>query len=566
MMRTVALALLLAGCAVRRPADASIAPPTRIVLGADATPAERAAAEMLARELRIEPAYSPGTSAGGTLFVGRSAELDARLPGIDWASLGGEGFVLETAGNDLVVAGGRPRGTVYGAEELLARLGRKVFATDCVVAPEHVPSRIPPLHVHEVPRLEYREPLFTEAFDPVFAVANRANGEQSRLGEKEGGSISYARFVHTLYEIVPPSKYFAEHPEYFALVDGKRVGEGAQLCLTNPDVLAIAVDTVKGWLRASPQASIVSVSQNDCFRPCACDACRAIDDREGSHAGSLLAFVNAIAEAIEPEFPDKAVDTLAYQYTRKPPRTIRPRKNVIVRLCSIECCFAHPLATCEKNASFRDDLVAWSRLTDRLYVWDYATNFAHYLQPLPNVGVLAANVRFYADHGVRGIFEEGDYAPGGGGEMARLKSWLVARAMWDPSVDAAAVRAEFLAGYFREAAEPMARWLDRLAAAVANPGVHATIYDPPTAAYLSDDVLRFGEERFAEAEKLARSAVVRARVKAAGLGIRYVRLVRATPEKRKQILPSFAADARAAGITMTSEGEKLDAFVERLGK
>ena len=565
MMRRIALLLLLAACVSRGPGDASIELPTTIVVGSDATPAERAAAGLLARELRIEPAYSPGTSEGGTLFVGRSAALDARRPGIDWASLGAEGYVLETVGDDLVVAGGRPRGTRYAAEELLARLGRRVLAADCTIAAP-VPARIPSLHVRTVPRLEYREPLFTEAFDPAFAVPNRANGEQSRLGEEEGGCVAYTHFVHTAYEIVPPSKYFAEHPEYFALVDGKRVGENAQLCLANPDVLRIAIDTVKGWLRASPGASIVSVSQNDCFRPCACDACRAIDEREGSHAGSLLAFVNAVAEAIEPEFPDKAVDTLAYQYTRKPPRTIRPRKNVIVRLCSIECCFAHPLESCEKNASFRDDLLAWSRLTDRLYVWDYATNFAHYLQPLPNVGVLAANVRFYADHGVRGIFEEGDYAPGGGGEMARLKSYLVARAMWDPEIDPAAVRQEFLDGYFGKAADPIGRWLGRLEEAASKPGVHATIYDGPGAPYLADDVLAFGEERFGEAERLAENATIRARVKAAGLGIRYVRLVRADPERRRALLPAFAADARAAGIRNTSEGETLDAFVERLGK
>jgi len=239
---------------------------------------------------------------------------------------------------------------------------------------------------------------------------------------------------------------------------------------------------------------------------------------------------------------------------------------VIVRLCSIECCFAHPLETCERNASFRDDLLAWSRLTDRLYVWDYATNFAHYLQPLPNVGVLAANVRFYADHGVRGIFEEGDYAPGGGGEMGRLKAYLVARAMWDPEVDAGAVREEFLVGYFGEAAGPIGRWLDRLQEAASKPGVHATIYDGPDAPYLSEDVLAAGEALFAEAGRLAENETIRGRVNVASLGIRYVRLVRAEREHRRALLSSFAEEARAAGIRWTSEGETLDAFVERLGK
>ncbi len=83
---------------------------------------------------------------------------------------------------------------------------------------------------------------------------------------------------------------------------------------------------------------------------------------------------------------------------------------------------------------------------------------------------------------------------------------------------------------------------------------------------MREDVLRFGEERFAEAEKLAEDATVRARVRAAGLALRFVRLVRADLPERKASLPGFAADARAAGITMVGEGEALDHFVERAGK
>ena len=54
---------------------------------------------------------------------------------------------------------------------------------------------------------------------------------------------------------------------------------------------------------------------------------------------------------LEPEFPQVAVDTFAYQYTRRPPKTIRPRPNVIVRLCSFECNFREPLDH-PSNAAF----------------------------------------------------------------------------------------------------------------------------------------------------------------------------------------------------------------------
>ena len=169
--------------------------------------------------------------------------------------------------------------------------------------------------------------------------------------KNQGGHISYQGFVHTFYPLVPPEKYFSSHPEWFSLVHGKRVDNGAQLCLTNPKLREFMVEQVKAQLRQAPDANILSVSQNDCFGACECDNCRALDEREGSHSGTMLDFVNYVAGQIGPEFPNMAVDTLAYQYTRKPPRTLHPRPNVIIRLCSIECNFGAPMDD-PSNASF----------------------------------------------------------------------------------------------------------------------------------------------------------------------------------------------------------------------
>jgi len=167
------------------------------------------------------------------------------------------------------------------------------------------------------------------------------------------------------------------------LVNGARSTNQAQLCLSNPQLRDFVVERVKQWLRESPDATIVSVSQNDCFGACECAECRKAAETDGSPAGPLLEFVNYIAEKIEPDFPNVAVDTLAYQYTRKPPRTPRPRPNVIVRLCSIEANFRQPLDS-PSNAAFADDLRAWAERADRLYVWDYVTDFPNYVQPHPN--------------------------------------------------------------------------------------------------------------------------------------------------------------------------------------
>ena len=131
-------------------------------------------------------------------------------------------------------------------------------------------------------------------------------------------------------------------------------GEHSQLCLTNPDVLVLCIEGVRTWIHENPKCRIFSVAQNDWYGNCECDTCRMVDEREGSPSGSLIAFVNAIADAIAEEFPQVMLHTFAYLYSRKAPRTLHTRKNVIIRLCSIECCFSHPIGQCNQAIAHID--------------------------------------------------------------------------------------------------------------------------------------------------------------------------------------------------------------------
>src|ERR1022692_3798068 len=207
---------------------------------------------------------------------------------------------------------------------------------------------------------------------------------------------------------------------------------------------------------------------------------RALDDAEGSHSGTMIALVNYIAEKMEPEFPDVAVDTLAYQHTRKPPRTLRPRPNVIVRLCSIECNFREPLDQ-PSNAGFGDDIRGWAKLAGRLYVWDYVTDFGNYLKPHPNWFSLGPNLRFFQTNHVRGVFEEGAYQSHGS-EMAELRAWVLAQLLYNPRQDDRALIREFLDGYYGPAGKPVESYLELLHNA--SQGFNLTCYSPIDAPFL----------------------------------------------------------------------------------
>jgi hypothetical protein len=430
---------------------------------------------------------------------------------------------------------------------------------------------VQPLDEIQKPSFEYREPYFAEASDPDWAARNRANGTIMKLDAERGGKVQYYPFVHSFEQLVPPSKYFAEHPEYFSLIDGKRRSERSQLCLTNPAVLRIGVESVERWIAEHPEATIISVSQNDWTGWCECDNCQRVEQEEGGvHSGPLLRYVNALAEQIEKKHPDKLIDTLAYWYTEDPPAHVRPRRNVRVRLCPIGACVGHPYRQCKYDAYFVKNLEAWSKITNQLYIWHYNTNFAHYLAPFPDFDELMADLPMYRDHGVVGVFLEGNTSRAGGGENAELRDYIMARLLWDTKVDAKRDLDEFHEAYYGKAAKPMRAYFDLMHEQVRMPpnglGHHLWIFDRPSAPYLNDEFLTKATVLFQQAESAADTDDIRNRVRKARLSLDYVKLTRAKKfivdgdsfrpndlDGLKDRWNTFTASVERFGITNLSE-------------
>ena len=319
-----------------------------IINEAESTAPEKWAAKELSRiltkitgaEFKIQ--QSDNNTPSTIIIVGRSAVAKKYFSEVNFDALDLEEVVIKSSGNKLLISGGRPRGTIYAVSRFLqTQCGVRYWTPYSEKIPTNPNLTIKDLNIREKPAFESRDPYWYPAFNSEWAVRNFSNSQSARIPEELGGCIRYRGFVHTFYPLVPPDKYFESHPEWYSMIDGKRTYKNAQLCLSNNELRNFVVERVKQWIKESPGVSIVSVSQNDWHGNCQCPECKKIDEREGSPSGSLLEFVNYIAEKIEPEFPNVAIDTLAYQYTRKPPKTITPRKNAIVRLCSIECNFAN---------------------------------------------------------------------------------------------------------------------------------------------------------------------------------------------------------------------------------
>ena len=551
-----------------------------IAIPKEATVTEHHAAAELAKYLeqmtgeKLAVATQDAVKTPARIYVGK-CDLPVK---VNWKKLGLEGIHLQRVGDDLILAGGQ-RGVLYAVYSFLEdSLGCRWFTKDCVVIPESGVYRINGFRkvfgVFNgkkkvfVPKLEFRDTDYPSRKPAEFATPNKYNGPYGSEDPNWGGKIKYFGFVHTFEYIVPPSVYGKEHPEYFSEIEGERIPEGTQLCLTNPEVKKIAAEYIRKAMREHPDCTIFSVSQNDRHKYCECAKCTALANREGSQAGPLLHFVNYIADAVRDEFPDKAVDTLAYQYTRKPPKYVKPRPNVIVRLCSIECCFSHPLATCPNNKTFVDDIIGWSKLTKRLHIWDYVINYGHCLEPFPNLRVLNPNIKFFIKHGVTGIYEEANYFSKGG-ELAELRSYIMAKCLWDTNTDVEKVIKEFTDAYYGAAAPMIREYIEDLHDTVCDKDKsHVRIWSAPSDFLNHPDKLVKWNDLFLKAEAaVADNPTLLHRVKVAHIGVQYTMVSlsgallkfengRLVPQLSvdQNTITSLADTIKAEGITHVREG------------
>jgi hypothetical protein len=534
-----------------------------IVLPEKASPSQKRGADELREhikqlsgaELAIVSDSAPANAHEIVLGIGRRAPT-ARIA-VDPKSLGHDGFVLKTKGEKIYILGAPVRGTMYGCSDLLERLGVRWLTSKVTVLPKSPELTLPDIDDKQIPSFEYREPYTTEAFDKDWAARNRVNGHTPRLDESTGGHVVYADFVHTFDRLIPPTLY-KQHPEYFPLVDGKRVDGYVQRCLTSPDVLKIAIEGVRNVFKNNPAATLTSVSQNDNETYCRCEQCTKIANRYGGQSGLYLWFVNQVAAAIEHDYPDKLIDTLAYQFTEAPPTGIHPRRNVRVRLCPIYCCEAHVYDQCSlpANAAFVKRLNDWSKVTDVLYIWHYDTNFPHYLMPFPDFKQFPASARMYRTHGVKGVFFQCAYAPGGGGADAELRAYVMAKLLWNVNVDPDVLVNEWLHGVYGDAAaKPMRAYFDLVHEPFKNPNTHLNVYDDKAPNIFNDDLIAHANTLFDQAEKLVHTDLQREYVKKARLQVRYLELVHHPQAGEK--LASFIADCKSLGITQLDESHPI---------
>ena len=418
-----------------------------------------------------------------------SAGLDAQLTGLHE-----DGFLIITRDKKLFIAGGKDKGTLYGVYTFLEDyLGCRKYRAGVSFIPEKQVITLSPIDTIMQPAFTYRELHFP---DPI-------NDEDYRDWHKldiKKGKDEWGMFVHTFQTLVPPEKYFKDHPEYFSFLNVQRIPDG-QICLSNPDVLKIVIGELQNRMQDKPEAKYWSVSQNDTYKACECDECKNLYQQYGGYSGAMIWFVNQVAE----KFSDKIISTLAYQYTRSAPLNIKPSDNVNIMFCSIECNRSRSLATDSLSASFRKDAEDWCKLTDNIFMWDYVVQFRNMVSPFPNLRVLQPNIQYFRDQGMKMMFQQG--TGGNISEFYELRQYLIAKLLWNPDADVKALMDNFLNGYYGQAANYIREYIETMHDALEQSGGQLGIYGYPydgINTYLTPDLIKTYISLFDQAEMVVK--------------------------------------------------------------
>lgn len=439
------------------------------------------------------------------------------------AALGEEEWVIRAAGDHLILTGGRPRGTLYAVYEFLEQqVGCHWLARDTEIVPSKPTLEFPKPNIQAKPCIWMRDIYTTyHTMMPTGEMAKRHSDFLTRNKHSVGNHQFYGSpgGCHTFFQYVNARDWFETHPEYFSLVDGKRLpasggGGPGQLCLTNPDVRRIVVEQLRKFVKqdrekaakaGTPPPRIYDISQNDAgAAECQCQNCQAITKREGSESGPMIDFINAVADAIKAEYPDILLQTFAYNRTEPPPKTLKPRDNVIVRWCDVYSVvdlvrpLNHPY-----NFKNYGEIQAWGKIAPHLAIWDYWISYGYYHFPTPYcmIQCIGPDMKLFADMHAETMFCESEEDHEHGENFTALKYWLGYKMMVNPYQPAEPLIATFMAGYFGAAAPRMDEYLKYLQKRIDAEAEFCLVRNAPhKLKYLDLDFFRTAEKLFDAAE------------------------------------------------------------------
>ena len=489
----------------------------------DITPAENTAAGELRHFLQkitgrnVAVRDESELKNGADIYLGRTAFARAHAPAPD--TFGREEWYVKAQDTSVIIAGGRPRGVIYGVYEYLEKeFGVLFIACDQTEIPARPFQVRKNLLLTGKPFMEFRS-IQWGGPGPVHgdyaAFLSRTRNNHFTRPEYGGpwrfGSPGWCHTFHAYSRNFPEDKM-----EYFSLRNGKRLrsvsdaGPG-QLCTSHPEVRELVWKNLQDFIAADRKKypddppDIYILDRNDNNMYCECERCRKFVREHGNLTDLHLDFINDIASRLKSVHPELRLMTMAYTYTLTPPQKIRPLDNIIIQIANLGKEFTggqtetmHPIQSA-RNTGFRKLFGEWKKIAKNIYIWDYWILYGKgYHYPCFNLSRYVSDFRFFAENNVHGILVETQYQRS---PFYAFRGWLAGRLAVNPFLDQRQQRDLFFDAYYGPGAEKLKEYLSLLQRALENEEKSIALTIPSQLGYLNREFLDRADQLLDEAER-----------------------------------------------------------------
>ena len=162
---------------------------------------------------------------------------------------------------------------------------------------------------------------------------------------------------------------FDAHPEWFPLVDGKRVDNGLH-CFSNPEVQRREADlAIRNFDVTGGDGFYLFGMSDQTYGWCECANCRALDPPGIDYAKGgtpdvstrFTKVINNIARMIWEKYPNAELHRWAYHTYRSRPVGVEDDPRMLLQYCAHGRCYGHRLddSSCARNQPFYRELKGW---------------------------------------------------------------------------------------------------------------------------------------------------------------------------------------------------------------
>ncbi len=434
----------------------------QIVIPQDAPRSIQAAAKELQTDIelatgaKLKVVRDGDAQAGSTPSLNLGATQATRKAGVLQRKIAEEGFgILSRGGNVFIWGPDTPDGqtTSEGGTSNGTANGVYSFLEDYLgvrwLMPGEIGRDVPRRENFVLPDVDRVEaPVFINRREPY--IQNRLPSVQAWQDRQKLGYSFRINHSHA-WEATIPAALYKDHPDWFPLIDGKRVFPTARYKLetTNPELVKFYADRAIEELKANPKSNTYSLSPSDSRGWSQSPESLALYDPPpaGSTYPSvtpmILKFYRDVAKIVEKEYPQGKLAGYIYADYLFPPQKggmTLPDNFYPVVAPSIN--YGYTLYRPDVQKQFHDIMRDWARVTPHLFYYDLPNTIG------PSSGliipaapeILNAIFPILTENNVKGVYIYGTDS----WSNAAMANSILAKMMWNPKLDAHQLQREWL--------------------------------------------------------------------------------------------------------------------------